>query len=337
MQDAESRVELETEKDVTAAVVRREKGLRRFFDEANNASMQRSTIDSNVATLYAGDKFEDRADEMCRALLHGWLGGESVDARCDDGSSVKGEQAGAGHRLQAALRAAVAAGDGTLRVASIGGGPGNDAVGFLLFNALALRAPRCEATVYDFADSWRPICGAVHAALCSSPAAALVSEDTALPATALAGANASEGADVPSETTPRKLSLRFSLCDLQAPAEAPSNAALLAAAASGESRVFLFSYCCYEARAHEHPLLPRILRDCAAGSVLVFLDMRERDVDRVRALASTLGPGSSFHARRLGSRRNFPFKGLLLVKADAASGGDGQRASAARESGRGAA
>ena len=62
----------------------------------------------------------------------------------------------------------------SVRVASVGGGPGNDMAGFLIFNHLLLRAGRVDATVYDFSPSWQPLVEAGIAAV-GNDASALAS------------------------------------------------------------------------------------------------------------------------------------------------------------------
>ena len=74
----------------------------------------------------------------------------------------------------------------------------------------------------------------------------------------------------------------------------------------------LFSYVCHEAAAHTAELLPALLRVAPVGSVFVFLDMWKKDIDALRALV--LADRSAFLLRDLGSRRHYPFKGLLCVK-----------------------
>jgi hypothetical protein len=49
----------------------------------------------------------------------------------------------------------------TWRIASLGGGPGCDAAGALLFNALAVRAEEVQVTVLDFCAAWKPVVEAV--------------------------------------------------------------------------------------------------------------------------------------------------------------------------------
>ena len=177
------------------------KALYTFFAAAYRQDMTENLVDSErVVDSYCIDKFEGRADTMACALICAWERAAAATAAAagGDGSAGGGGDAGAvapgnlsaRHRAinrDAATAAAAASGfrrfvdtggrdfdDGVTRVASIGGGPGNDAAGFLVFNALALRRRRVHATVYDFAGGWAPLVARVGAACRAAGAAFLV-------------------------------------------------------------------------------------------------------------------------------------------------------------------
>ena len=137
-----------------------------------------------------------------------------------------------------------------MRVASIGGGPGNDAVGFVVYNRQQPRPQalptRVDVTVFDFCAEWEPIVRSVGAALAATddafphlePHLEISARDTSW----FREAPNIKQADADQADTPSRLldiGFDFRLADLTAPAFSSVNAALLAAVP--RTSIFLFS------------------------------------------------------------------------------------------------
>ena len=232
---------------------------------------------------YTLDKFESRADLCCRALL---------EAR------ARLLAAGIGSTPALFPEAAGSA----VRVSSVGGGPGNDAVGYLLFSALvaADRAPpQTAVTVYDFCPEWGETVDAVAAAL---PAAlggiAIEDDETAAHSTGVRG----------------EMRLGFELCDLRQPPSAAVNGRVVAAAPGVD--LTICSFCCHESGAAsvQPPsanLLRALLCKARLGSALLVLDLWKQCVEEVAELVRAVG---GFALYPLGSSQHFPFKGFVAVR-----------------------
>jgi hypothetical protein len=109
-----------------------------------------------------------------------------------------------------------------LRVTSIGGGPGNDAVGFAVFNAMQIRHRRVRLEVYDFAACWQPMCESIAGALCSGSAAFTQA------ANAHERSNSSASGQSPqSEEEAADISMVFALADLKEPPDSEVNTQLM--------------------------------------------------------------------------------------------------------------
>ncbi len=212
-----------------------------------------------------------------------------------------------------------------IRIASLGGGPGNDALGFLLFAVLcgtsASKAPvvgaaktthpdfhrRLKVTVYDFCRGWEDIVKQVGAAL-PAVMSGIIDENT------------SESSRPP---PPPPYSLEFAVCDLQQPPSSAKNADVMRGAS--EVDLTICSFCCHESgAATKRPLsdnlLRRLLQEMKHGAALLVIDLWEKSISEVAILIEETGKDSgqqstgSFVVMRLGSSRDFPFKGLFAVK-----------------------
>eukprot|EP00929_Paragymnodinium_shiwhaense_P104030 TRINITY_DN67965_c0_g1_i2.p1 TRINITY_DN67965_c0_g1~~TRINITY_DN67965_c0_g1_i2.p1 ORF type:complete len:297 (+),score=56.46 TRINITY_DN67965_c0_g1_i2:77-892(+) len=124
------------------------KALGEFLIHAENASVDGSVLAAGgrqMACAYMCDKFEDRVDQMAAAAVQAWqLADLAEDAQ-----------------LQARLRTMHS---DSLRVASLGGGPGNDAAGFGLFASEVLSTQRIALDTFDLSAVWQPFCEAAMAA-----------------------------------------------------------------------------------------------------------------------------------------------------------------------------
>ena len=215
-----------------------------------------------------------------------------------------------------------------IRIASLGGGPGNDALGCLLFATLcgtsASKATvagaaknthlpsyhrRLKLTVYDFCHGWEDIVKQVAAAL---------------PAVMSSIIDEHPSESVQSLPLPPPLhSLEFAVCDLQLPPSSPTNAEVMRSAS--EVDLTVCSFCCHESgaatkRPLSENLLRRLLQEMKYGAALLVIDLWEKSISEVENLIGETGKVSgqqsngSFVVMRLGSSRDFPFKGLFAVK-----------------------
>ena len=220
-----------------------------------------------------------------------------------------------------------------IRIASLGGGPGNDALGCLLFASLCVTNPtkgansvaspvqasrpkhlrRLQVTVYDFCRDWEEIVRQVGAAL----PMVMASITDELPS----------GSSRPSAL---QCSLGFALCDLQLPPSSATNVDVTRSAS--EVDLIVCSFCCHESgAATKRPLsanlLGQLLQEMKYGAALLVIDLWEKSINEVAELIDEkLKDGvqhsnGSFVVIRLGSSRNFPFKGLFAVKSPKQSNG----------------
>ena len=235
---------------------------------------------------YTLDKFESRADLCCRALL---------EAR------ARLLAAGIGSTPALFPEAAGSA----VRVSSVGGGPGNDAVGYLLFSALvaADRAPpQTAVTVYDFCPEWGETVDAVAAALPAALGGIAIEDDETA---AHSSGEVAKGGE---------MRLGFELCDLRQPPSAAVNGRVVAAAPGVD--LTICSFCCHESGAAgvQPPsanLLRALLCKAGLGSALLVLDLWKQCVEEVAELVRAIG---GFVLYPLGSSQHFPFKGFVAVR-----------------------
>lgn len=221
--------------------------LHSFLRHAVAGDVREQHITEAAAHAYAVDKWMSRCDKMCCALL-------CLAERCQHWPNREARRA-------------------TLKVASIGGGPGNDAFGAFVFAALCPGQPfrRVEATVYDFSLRWQPLCEATADASVLQNVAQLLAQG---------------------QTPLLDLALSFRLCDLRRDGSAEVNQHVMESAYAADAAhavdVFLFSHVVRESRACEHELLPALLRACQPGAVFVFLDMQRHDLTPVLELVATV-------------------------------------------------
>ncbi|CAK0873570.1 unnamed protein product [Prorocentrum cordatum] len=263
------------------------KALRQFFVKAVKEDVSETHVTSEVARPYALDKWAARCDKQCCALL-------------SLADSARWPHAELGD---------------TLRVASVGGGPGNDAYGTFVFATLLRRWCKVEAAVFDFSSAWQPLCDAI-----AEPS---VLADCAL---LLAGEINDRAGDQESRV-PCEYTLGFHLADLRAPASAAVNEKLLEAAPDMD--LFLFSFVVRESQACRYDLLPTLFRRSRKGAAFVFLDMHVTDLVPVQELVERLQCQEtqnfvftgddvqykcSFESVRLGCSEQYPFFGLAFLK-----------------------
>eukprot|EP01061_Rhynchopus_euleeides_P003794 TRINITY_DN13066_c0_g1_i1.p1 TRINITY_DN13066_c0_g1~~TRINITY_DN13066_c0_g1_i1.p1 ORF type:complete len:405 (+),score=141.15 TRINITY_DN13066_c0_g1_i1:55-1215(+) len=240
--------------------------LKRFFVSAIQARVTASHIEG-LENAYAIDKFASRADEAACLLLsttpHGALP----------------QLPPAGVLPEAPV----------IRVASIGGGPGNDALGFSVFaNIFGEQHGWCQAvevdsTVYDFAPGWGNVVEKLDAALQDASVASLI----------------------PLART----RFSFELCDLQHNAGEPTNAALMGAVPT--FHYFMFCYCLHESRALSmSDLFAEVCRTAQPGAVIVVLEVFKQVALDAAEVAAEYG----FAYHDVPSGTNAPFNGGYFVK-----------------------
>ena len=232
----------------------REKCLSAFYHQAYKGEVD-SVVVASAVEAYVEDKFERRVDTTC-CLLHA--------ARL------------AGFKFRSTR--------GGVRVASIGGGPGNDATGFVVYTqqqpaSHSLPTPtHIDITVFDFCASWAPIVHSVSNALKAYESlhtqtnAGRIGRDEARPNKISSDAG----------TAKAKVTLDFQLADLKADKSSTINEALLEAVPRTD--VFLFSNVCHETRAWEHTMLPEILQSASPGALFLFVDLWRKDLKLSRCI-----------------------------------------------------
>jgi hypothetical protein len=276
----------------------REKTLSAFYHQAYKGEVDAHVV-ACAAEAYVGDKFERRVDSTC-CLLHA--------ARLS----------GFGVPPAATLRRR------RVRVASIGGGPGNDAVGYVLYNRQQPRPggllppTRIDVTVFDFCPEWEPIVRSVGTALAATGHAASqylggnASDQSWFREASQRNASAAGGA---LSTSLLDVRFDFRLADLTAHTSSAVNTSLLQAVP--DTDVFLFSNVCHETRAWEHTMLPEILRNASPGALFLFVDLWRKDLELVRqCIATNTEAGHYDKVQFLGTTRAFPFKALAAQRSD---------------------
>ena len=134
-----------------------EDALRRFYNQAYSTGVDEGVVTAAVEA-YLADKFEGRVDIACRALFAAEMAGFKIRRR----NRSNGSNGSVG--LVEDWRGE------PVRVASVGGGPGNDAVGFAVYAALKNQEgegegggegegevtsfPLIDVVVYDFCAAW---------------------------------------------------------------------------------------------------------------------------------------------------------------------------------------
>jgi len=310
--------ELETESGKTVG----RDPLRQFYKRAYRGTMTADDVTAAVAHAFFLDKFETRADEACGALLCLWERAEKASNREGGDSTVweRAEKASNREGGDSTVSRAwhILCGEqrrdkSTVRVLSIGGGPGNDLAGFLVFNALVRRATSVHATVYDFSSSWQEIVEEGVACFSDSELAAADPPTVALVDSrndSSDSRNAAHTAVAPAVIVPA-IAINFALADLRAPIEEPVNQDVLQAAP--EADFFLFSYVARESAAANYPLLGELLRRAKKGSVFIFLDPSILDVNAVTAVVEAVLPEQNYAKFPVGSHRLYPFIGVAFV------------------------
>ena len=224
--------------------------LRQFYTHAYKGDVVREHLTEHVARAFTATKWSNRCDQMACALI--------------------------------AAKWEAPARRGQLHVASVGGGPANDACGFLVFSALQpWVAAGIKLTVYDFTEVWEPI---VHS---------------------IAGCDEVSNLGATDNTE-----LDFELCDLQAPIDAQINQHILANAST--ISYWLFSHVVHEARACQFPLMLEIMHRARAGSKFIVLEAFAGDLDLVSKQAMQVQDG--FEVVRIGGSKDTTFAGLAMTK-----------------------
>lgn len=250
------------------------KALREFYNHAVKEYVSKDHVTNEAARAFTLDKWVARCDKQCQSLL------SLAETGCWPGTEASD----------------------TLRVASIGGGPANDACGAFVFAALLGRWRRVDATVFDFSVAWRPFCEAIAEPDLLKSCAQLLSEGRAH----------------------CEFSLGFHEADLREPVSAGVNERLLAAAPDVD--LFLFSFVVRESEACKHELLPALLRSSQKGAVFVFMDMHVTDLVPVKELVERLQQedsecpsdgkctACSFESVSVGGSEQYAFFGIAFVK-----------------------
>jgi hypothetical protein len=279
--------------------------LRQFYKRAYSGTMTADVVTTAVAHSFFLDKFETRADEACGALLCLWERAEEAATMVDEAAIntwsilCKNKSRTSTNMI---LNENVSSPPPPVRVLSIGGGPGNDLAGFLVFNSLVLGATSVDATVFDFSLSWKEIVDDGIGCFSNLNDTTLTSFKSATSTTvALSDSNV-----VPS------IKINFSLADLRAPIKDPVNEQLINAAPNAD--YFLFSYVARESQAAKYPLLGELFQKAKVGSVFLFLDPSIIDINIVTKAIEKYLPGrNQFRKISIGSHRLYPFVGVAFV------------------------
>ena len=234
-----------------------QRSLKAFFNSAVQGNVSEHDI-SGIEQAYTLDKFASRADEAASLLMA---------TRC---------------------HGAVASEAFPLRVASIGGGPGNDAFGVSVFCSVlaqeGVAVGDVEVVVYDFAEGWRGVVEALDVALRGVE-------------------------EAPAGTAPLvPTAFSFELCDLRKRADEDVNTHLCANAAGFD--YFLFCYCLHESRALEGTLFRDICTLAPKGAVFIIIEVFKRVVQDAASVATECG----FTFYDVKSTPDTPFSGGYLVK-----------------------
>ena len=215
---------------------------------------------------YTLDKFESRADVAARALL------------C---ASIRSE------------RSIASPGTSTLNIVSLGCGPGNDAVGAILWAVHTGGFERVHVEAFDFAEGWGPVVEAVEEAC----------QPQCDPERELERVGLLKNVTV---------SLQFGLADLR---QGPEENVPILEAVQGADIVMLM-YCAHESQAAEHQLFPAVLGALRPGCSVVVCDMWTKCIDAIMACVTKTEAekGASFDCVPLGSEQAFPFKGVCITR-----------------------
>ena len=218
--------------------------LKLFYNSAVRAEVTASHL-TGVELPYAIDKYASRADEACCALL-------SAYNSLGDSFPVKDKY----------------------QVGSVGGGPGNDAVGFGIFATFLPTTPSVVANVYDFAPGFGPIVSNV---------APVVSKEL-------------------------NTELIFKHCDLQQPLNDSDNSAL--SVDIQDTDVFLFCYCLHESRALSFSLFRSLLEKATSGCVVIVVEV----FSQVVVDSLKLGEEFGFEGKMIPKSADTPFNGGFMMK-----------------------
>lgn len=245
-----------------------DKDLIDFFRHIMTATVSQEVV-SKAVLPYTMDKFETRIDLMFNAL-------------------VQTEQ----------LLSFSDLGNGTLHVASVGGGPGNDLVGVYLYVKCFMASSEFHGVCFDFCDSWGDIVSQVSSSLIS-PSAFDVLEKVD---------NAARWSARYSPSNLLLSKLEFSVCDLKLGPHSSVNSNIVRDIDLFD--IICFSYVLFETAAHEYTLLSYLLDQCKVGSLTIILDLHTITMNRVIDMIEA----NRFQQTLLGSTKEFRFKGLALRK-----------------------
>eukprot|EP01060_Flectonema_neradi_P034115 TRINITY_DN5893_c1_g1_i1.p1 TRINITY_DN5893_c1_g1~~TRINITY_DN5893_c1_g1_i1.p1 ORF type:complete len:373 (+),score=66.51 TRINITY_DN5893_c1_g1_i1:89-1207(+) len=218
--------------------------LKMFYNSAVRAEVTASHL-NGVELPYAVDKYASRADEACCALL-------SAYNSLGDRFPVKD----------------------TYQVASIGGGPGNDAVGFGVFAEFLPTKPSIVANVYDFAPGFEDIVKKVAPVVASNV----------------------------------NMEIIFKPCDLQQLITDAVNHDLGCDVAGTD--VFLFCYSLHESRALSHSLFQSVLEQATTGSVVIVIEV----FSQVVVDALKMGESYNFEGSSIPKSADTAFNGGFMIK-----------------------
>jgi len=196
--------------------------------------------------------------------------------------------------------------DRSLKVISVGGGPGNCLVGFDIFAPL-LGVKALHATSFDFSCSWEDIVVSVNTCM-NGPG---VEKLEKLKEQVYQAASRAQPTNDFPEHKCNSFFIDFEQCDLKLSTDADVNAKVLKAAA--QSDFILFSYVLFESQGHKYPLFPEILRALGPTGIVLILDIHKSVIQHATDIVAGLGiPLKTFE---IGSAAGFPFKGLVVFRA----------------------
>lgn len=181
----------------------------------------------------------------------------------------------------------------SLNVVSLGCGPGNDAVGAILWAVHRGDFERVHVDAFDFAEGWGPVVESVGEA-CQPQ------RDTEME---LLRVGLLQNIQV---------SMRFGLADLRAPAE--ENRAIMDAVMAAD--IVMLMYCVHESQAAEHELFPAMLGALRSGCSVVVCDMWNKCIDAITTCVAKTEAATEvkYVCIPLGSEQAFPFKGVCITK-----------------------
>lgn len=236
------------------------KSLMEFYNHAYSGDMKACHITQDVARAFTSAKWANRCDEAATALL---------------------------------VASTNSLPEGT-KVASVGGGPGSDACGFLVYNQLLEHpAQNVEVCVYDFSLSWQHIVEIVSKCNAVEPLGKVL----------------------------------FHQCDLQASSSNDVNRHIMNHVQTYD--FWLFCYVIHESRACEHLLLGELLKVAKHGARFIILEACTPDLDLLINTASSVG---EFEVQRIGGSEDAPFCGVCLTKTTLAEFGGNRVNQCAKDS-----